>query len=137
MLTKDKFLEALDRNIMIFDADAEPSVFTKRLIYLMKVVVRRQYGLETNKRGKLVDLYIPDMKLFNNWTIDYLEGVTDDLDNSSKIVIFGVNIIKDKRLNNDGELSEVFRISSGTLATNDNFLVVGIDEDNNGWLGSF
>ena len=51
---------AFDRNIVVLDSDAGAGQFTKRLVSLLKVVMRRNGGgnSTSNNRGALTDLYI-------------------------------------------------------------------------------
>ena len=50
----------VDRNIVVFDSDADAGQFTKRLVSLMKTVMRRNGGgnSASNNRGILTDLYV-------------------------------------------------------------------------------
>ena len=50
----------VDRNIIVYDADASAGQFTKRLVMLLKTVMRRNGGGNSTStdRGKLTDLYI-------------------------------------------------------------------------------
>ena len=50
----------VDRNILVYDADAAAGQFTKRLVSLMKVVMRRNAGGNSGsiKRGSLTDMYM-------------------------------------------------------------------------------
>ena len=49
---------AVDRNILVFDADAAAGQFTKRLVSLMKTVMRRNGGGNSvTAPGRLTDLY--------------------------------------------------------------------------------
>ena len=48
----------LDRNILVYDADAGAGQFTKRLVSLMKTVMRRNGGGNSvTAPGRLTDLY--------------------------------------------------------------------------------
>ena len=49
-----------DRNVMIYDADASAGQFSKRLVSLMKVIMRRNGGGNSTSinRGELTDLYL-------------------------------------------------------------------------------
>ncbi len=71
---------AADRNIMVFDANASPGQFTKRLISLMKTVMRRNAGGNSTSanRGRLTDLYVSPEALedIRNWGIDQVDEVT-------------------------------------------------------------
>jgi hypothetical protein len=50
----------VDRNILVYDADAAAGQFSKRLVSLLKVVMRRNAGGNSAsvKRGQLTDLYV-------------------------------------------------------------------------------
>jgi len=64
----------VDRNILVYDADAAAGQFTKRLISLLKVVMRRNAGGNSAsiKRGTLTDLYLSPEGLedIRNWGVD-------------------------------------------------------------------
>ena len=69
-----------DRNIVVYDSDANPGLFSKRLVSLMKTVMRRNGGgnSASNNRGKLTDLYVsPEaMEDISNWGLDQIDEVT-------------------------------------------------------------
>jgi hypothetical protein len=71
---------AADRNILIFDADAAAGQFTKRLVSLMKVIMRRNAGGNTAslKRGKLTDIYMSPEAIedIRNWGLDLIDDHT-------------------------------------------------------------
>jgi hypothetical protein len=71
---------AADRNLMVFDANANAGQFTKRLISLMKVVVRRNAGGNTAsiKRGKLTDMFVSleAEEDIRNWGLDQIDEFT-------------------------------------------------------------
>ena len=50
----------VDRNIVVYDSDANPGLFSKRLVSLMKTVMRRNGGgnSASNNRGMLTDLML-------------------------------------------------------------------------------
>jgi hypothetical protein len=70
----------VDRNIVVYDSDANTSQFTKRLVSLMKTVMRRNGGgnSASNNRGMLTDLYVsPEaMEDIRNWGIDQIDETT-------------------------------------------------------------
>lgn len=51
---------AVDRNVLVYDADASNGVFSKKLVSLMKLLMRRNGGGNSTSlnRGELTDLYI-------------------------------------------------------------------------------
>ena len=50
----------VDRNVLVYDADATAGQFTKRLVSLMQTVMRRNSGgnSASDGRGRLTDLYV-------------------------------------------------------------------------------
>lgn len=71
---------AADRNIIVYDADASAGQFTKRLVSLLKLVMRRNGGgnSASNSRGRLTDLYLsPEaMEDMRSWGVDQVDEVT-------------------------------------------------------------
>lgn len=126
-----------DRNIVVLDSDAQPGQFTKRLVSLMKVVMRRNGGGNSTSmnRGMLTDLYIsPEaMEDIRNWNVDQIDEVTRreifvaDGD-SAMNRIFGVNLHVLDELG-EGQEYQLFYENElgGTLPGGDVELVVGLD----------
>lgn len=93
---------AVDRNILVYDADASQGQFTKRLISLMKTVMRRNAGGNTAsiKRGRLTDVYLSPEALedVRNWGVDQIDEITrreifQAADGSATIArIYGINL---------------------------------------------
>jgi len=126
----------VDRNIVVYDADASAGQFTKRLVSLMKTVMRRNGGGNSTSinRGMLTDLYVsPEaMEDIRNWGVDQVDEVTrreiwvaaDGTFNR----IFGVNLHDLDELGEGQEYQNFFTSElSGTLASSDVELVVGLD----------
>lgn len=71
---------AVDRNILIFDADAASGQFTKRVVSLAKVAMRRNGGGNSGsiKRSKLTDLFLsPEAEEdIRGWGVDQLDEFT-------------------------------------------------------------
>lgn len=125
-----------DRNILVFDADATAGQFTKRLISLMKSVMVRNGGGNTGsiRRSKLTDVFLSPEAIedIRNWGVDQVDETTrreiytaaDGTINR----IFGVNL-QDLVEFGEGQEYQAFFTSalSGTLATGDLELVVGLD----------
>jgi hypothetical protein len=92
----------VDRNIVVYDSDANVSQFTKRLVSLMKTVMRRNGGgnSASNNRGLLTDMYIsPEaMEDIRGWGLDIVDEVTRReiylaADGSASMNrVFGVNL---------------------------------------------
>lgn len=129
----------VDRNILVYDADAAAGQFTKRLVSLLKVVMRRNAGGKSAsvKRGALTDLYmspegVEDMR---NWGIDQLDETSrreiyvagDGAGAVSRV--FGVNIHALDELGEGQEYQTYYTDSlSGTFGpSSDVELVVGLD----------
>ncbi len=125
-----------DRNILVYDADATAGQLTKRLISLMKSVMIRNGGGNTGsiRRSKLTDVFLSPEAIedIRNWGVDQVDEVTrreiytaaDGTINR----IFGVNL-QDLVEFGEGQEYQLFFTSalSGTLATGDLELVVGMD----------
>lgn len=128
---------AADRNIVVLDSDAAAGQFTKRLVSLMKVVMRRNGGgnSTSNNRGALTDLYVsPEaMEDIRNWNVDQVDEVTRreifvaDGDNAMNR-IFGVNLHTLDELG-EGQEYQLFYDNElgGALPAGDVELVVGLD----------
>ena len=129
----------VDRNILVYDADAAAGQFTKRLVSLMKVVMRRNAGGNSGsiKRGSLTDMYMsPEgVEDIRNWGVDQLDEVSrreiyvasDSAGSVSRV--FGVNIHALDELGEGQEYQDYFTNElSGTLGpASDVELVVGLD----------
>jgi len=127
---------ALDRNILVFDGDAGSGQFTKRLISLMKVVMRRNGGgnSATPNRGRLTDLYISPEAVedMRNWGVDIVDEFTRreifTADDGSFMRIFNVNLHDIDELGEQQEYQNFYQNTlGGTLQSNDLELVVGLD----------
>jgi hypothetical protein len=128
---------AADRNIIVLDSDAQVGQFTKRLVSLMKVVMRRNGGGNSTSmnRGMLTDLYIsPEaMEDIRNWNVDQIDEITRreifvaDGDNAMNR-IFGVNLHVLDELG-EGQEYQLFYENElgGSLPGTDVELVVGLD----------
>jgi hypothetical protein len=129
----------VDRNIVVYDSDADVGQFTKRLVSLMKTVMRRNGGgnSASNNRGMLTDLYVsPEaMEDIRNWGIDQVDEVTRreiyTAADGTLNRVFGVNLHDLDELG-EGQEYQLFYSStlSGTLPSTpaqDVELVVGLD----------
>ena len=70
----------VDRNVLVYDADAAAGQFTKRQISLMKSVMRRNAGGNSASlnRGSLTDVYLSPEGLedIRNWGVDQADETT-------------------------------------------------------------
>lgn len=127
---------AVDRNILVFDADANAGQFTKRLVSLAKTVMRRNGGGNSTSidRGKLTDLYMSpegqeDMR---NWGIDQLDEISRrevyTAADGSLNRVFGVNLHDLDELGEGQEYQQFYTTQlSGTMPTGDVEIAVGLD----------
>jgi hypothetical protein len=131
-----------DRNIVVYDSDASPGLFSKRLVSLMKTVMRRNGGgnSASNNRGKLTDLYVsPEaMEDIRNWGLDQIDEITrreiytaaDGTINR----VFGINL-HDRDELGEGQQYQLFysnvlggKLPTDYVSTDDKVeLVVGLD----------
>ena len=132
----------VDRNVMVYDADAAVGQFTKRLISLMKTVMRRNAGGNSGSlnRGKLTDMYLSPEALedIRNWGLDQVDEVTrreiyQAGDDGAAITrIFGVNLHDTDELGADQEYQNFYvNQLAGTFTGSDVELVVGLDQSSN------
>ena len=132
----------VDRNVMVYDADAAVGQFTKRLISLMKTVMRRNAGGNSGSlnRGKLTDMYLSPEALedIRNWGLDQVDEVTrreiyQAGDDGAAITrIFGVNLHDTDELGADQEYQNFYVDQlAGTFTGSDVELVVGLDQSSN------
>ena len=130
----------VDRNILVYDGDAAAGQFTKRLISLLKVVMRRNAGGNSAsiKRGVLTDLYLSPEGLedIRNWGVDQADEVTrreiytsTDAAGQPLTRVFGVNLHALDELGENQEYQVYFTNElSGTLGpSSDVELCVGLD----------
>ncbi len=127
---------ALDRNVLTFDGNAGSGQFTKRLISLMKVIMRRNGGgnSATPNRGRLTDIYlspegVEDMR---NWGVDIVDEFTRReifvADDGSFMRVFNVNIHDIDELGEGQEYQNFYQNTlGGQVQTNDLELVLGLD----------
>ena len=129
---------AVDRNILVFDADAAAGQFTKRLVSLMKTVMRRNGGGNSvTAPGRLSDLYLSPEAIedIRNWGIDQLDEVSRreiyvaNDDGPALTRVFGVNLHDVFEFGDGQEYQKYFTSDlSGSLASSDVELVIGLDQ---------
>jgi hypothetical protein len=128
----------VDRNILVYDADASAGQFTKRLVSLMKTVMRRNAGGNSGSlnRGRLTDLFLSPEALedIRNWGLDQVDEVTRreiylaSDDGAALTRVFGVNLNDMDELGEDQEYQRFFSNQlGGAIQGSDKELVVGLD----------
>ena len=129
-----------DRNILIYDGDASSGMFSKRLVSLLKVVMRRNGGGNSTSinRGELTDLYISPEghEDIRNSGVDEVDPVTRrDLivgEGGLLVRIFQVNLHTLDELGEGQEYQNFYTTDlSGTMPAGKNEIVVGLDLRNN------
>lgn len=132
----------VDRNILVYDADATAGLFSKRLVSLMQTTMRRNSGGNSASvgRGRLTDMYVSPEALedIRNWGLDQVDEVTrreiySASENGAPITrIFGVNLHDLDELGEGQEYQNFFDNDlSGNLQASDLELVVGLDQSTN------
>ena len=129
---------SVDRNIVVYDSDADAGQFTKRLVSLMKTVMRRNGGgnSTSTNRAQLTDLYLsPEAhEDIRNWGIDQVDEITRReiyvANDSSNVLtrIYGVNLHAIDELGEGQEYQLYYEnVLGGTLPVGDVEVVVGLD----------
>jgi hypothetical protein len=132
----------VDRNILVYDADATAGLFSKRLVSLMQTVMRRNSGGNSASvgRGRLTDMYVSPEALedIRNWGLDQVDEVTRreiytaSEDGAPITRIYGVNLHDLDELGEGQEYQSFFvNDLSGSLQASDLELVVGLDQSSN------
>ena len=132
---------AVDRNILVYDADAAAGQFTKRLVSLMKTVMRRNGGGNSvTANGRLTDLYMSPEAIedIRNWGVDQLDEVSRReiyvaADDGAPLTrIFGVNLHDLFEFGDNQEYQNYFTSDlGGSIQGGDVELVIGLDQASN------
>lgn len=130
----------VDRNVIVYDSDAGSGQFTKRIISLMKVVMRRNGGgnSATQNRAKLTDVYISPESVedMRNWGVDIVDEFTRReiflSEDNSFLRLFSVNLHDIDELGEGQEYQSYFTGAlGGSLPTGKLELCVGLDLEKN------
>jgi hypothetical protein len=128
---------AADRNIVVLDSDAQAGQFTKRLLSLGKLVMRRNGGGNSTSvnRGQLTDVAMsPEgMEGIRNWNVDQVDEVTRREifvaeGNNVMSRIFGVNLHVWDEFGVGQEYNNFYTNElGGSFPTGDVELLLGLD----------
>lgn len=132
----------VDRNILVYDADATAGVLTKRLVSLLKNTMSRNAGGNTVSvnKGVLTDLVVSleAVEDVRNWGLDQVDEVTRREiyvagDGAPVLTrVFGVNLHPVMELGESQEWQLYYSNKlSGTYASSDVELVIGLDLSKN------
>lgn len=131
---------ALDRNILVSDSNATAGQFTKRLITLMKLIMRRNAGgnSASMNRGRLTHVFLSPEAIedIRNWGVDEVDEITRReiyvANDGSFQRVFGVNLVDLDELGENQEYQDYFTNTlSGSMAASDVEIVVGMDLSKN------
>lgn len=133
----------VDRNILVYDADAQAGQFTKRLVSLLKTIMRRNAGGNSASvsRGRLTDIYLSPEALedIRNWGVDIVDDTTrreiyTSSDDGYVTRIFGINLHAMDELGESQEYQAYFtnQLTGSLGPSSDVELVVGLDLANGG-----
>jgi hypothetical protein len=129
----------VDRNILVYDADATAGLFSKRLVSLMQTVMRRNSGGNSASvgRGRLTDVYVSPEALedIRNWGFDQVDDLTRreiynaPVDGAPMTNVFGVRLHDLDELG-EGQTYQSFFTTDlgGAVQASDLELVVGLDQ---------
>jgi hypothetical protein len=130
----------VDRNILVYDADATAGYFSKRLVSLMKTIMRRNGGGNSSSinRGQMTDLFLSPEGLedIRNWGVDEVDDITrrDLITKEGGLLtrIFQVNLHDIDELG-EGQEYQVYYSTDlgGTLPGSKKEIVVGLDLSSN------
>jgi len=127
---------AVDRNILVSDANASNGQFTKRLISQAKLIMRRNAGGNSASlnRGRLTHIYlspeaIEDMR---NWGLDEIDDVTRReiflAEDGTFNRVFQVTLVDLDELGEGQEYQDYYTNTLGaSMASNDVEIAVGLD----------
>ena len=130
----------VDRNILVYDADASAGYFSKRFVSLMKTIMRRNGGGNSSSinRGQMTDLYISPEGLedIRNWGVDEVDDITrrELITREGGLLtrIFQVNLHDIDELGEGQEYQNYYSTDlSGTLPGSKKEIVVGLDLSSN------
>jgi hypothetical protein len=129
----------VDRNILVYDADATAGLFSKRLVSLMQTVMRRNSGGNSASvgRGRLTDIYLSPEALedIRNWGFDQVDDLTRreiynaPVNGGPVTNVFGVSLHDLDELG-EGQQYQSFFLNDlgGAVQGSDLELVVGLDQ---------
>ena len=130
----------VDRNILVYDADATAGYFSKRLVSLMKTIMRRNGGGNSSSinRGQMTDLFLSPEGLedIRNWGVDEVDDITrrDLITKEGGLLtrIFQVNLHDIDELGEGQEYQNYYTSDlAGTLPGSKKEIVVGLDLSSN------
>lgn len=125
----------VDRNLLVYDSNAPNGFFTKRLISLMKLSMKRYGGGNSASINqiKLTDLYVSleNMEDARSWDLTQVDDVTRReiylSEDEALSRVFGVDIHAIDELGENQALQNYFTSLGGSLNGSDTELVIGLD----------
>ncbi len=135
-----------DRNIIVSDSNAAAGQFSKRLISLMKLVMRRNGGGNSTSvnRARLTHLFLSPESVedIRNWGIDEVDEITRReifvADEQGEAKVFNVKLVALDELGENQEYQKYYvntiaagASNSGMASSTDLEIAVGLDLDKN------
>jgi hypothetical protein len=134
-----------DRNIVVSDSNAAAGQFTKRLVSLMKLTMRRNAGGNSGSmnRGRLTHLYISpeSQEDIRSWGIDEVDEITRReiyvAGDEGVSKVYGVNLVALDELGEGQEYQAYYQnvialgASNNGMAASDVELAIGLDLSKN------
>jgi len=134
-----------DRGILVHDANAVAGQFTKQLVSLLKLAMRRNGGgnSASMNRTKLTHLFVSPEAIedIRNWGVDEVDEITRreiyTAEDGSFNRVFGVNLVDLDELGDDQEYQDYYEnvpasgAANNGMASGDVELVVGLDLSSN------
>lgn len=130
---------AVHRNILAYDPDATAGFFTKQLVSLGKIAMRRNGGgnAQSLRRGKLTDIFMSPEGIedIRNWNVDQIDEISRReifLAADGNITrIFGVNLHDMDEFGVDQQYQLYFEnVLGASVQTSDVELAIGLDLSN-------
>jgi len=127
---------ALDRNILVFDGDANAGQFTRRLYSLLKINMKRNGGgnSASMNKSKLTDILVSPETIedMRNWS---LAEVSDDIrtrfflsEGSDGVTRIGDTLLHEvEELGAGQEYQLYFEAQGGTMGGSDTEIIIGLD----------
>lgn len=121
---------AINKNILMYDGEADVGVLSIKLISLLIY----QFEVLYNKRPEIILLPIEEKAFMYS---EYIEGKRIELHNNNTFSILGVNIEFMKSYEEQNNLFKYYKDQGATLACSDIFLCLAYTYNNEVLLGSY
>jgi hypothetical protein len=136
-IDKNIVLTSTNRNLLVYDADADRGECTQKLILLMSKVYADYCCGDSIYPVNITTIYIPidskyDIQEWKKW--DKNDPIFQEVDVDNELVAFGMNIVF---YDNVDEVNQYFKSIHGTTPDNDPFLVFASSDNQEYLIGSY